>query len=90
MEKGCPSDVSDGRPNLLPRVNHIHTERIHGIPPDIIPVHPRDQDLAFVVVDEQPSNHLDEYLHEKYESDGRIPSFWDNCLFTDFEWAGNE
>lgn len=52
MEEGRPGDVGDGRADLLPGMDHVHTERVHGVPSYIIAVHPRDQDFALVIVHE--------------------------------------
>ena len=59
VKEGSSSDIRDGRAHLLPRMDNIHSERIHGIAPYIVTVHPRDQDFALVVVHEQAPNHLD-------------------------------
>ena len=42
---------------LLPGVDHIDPEGVHGIPPDVIPVDPGDEHLALVVVAEEPADH---------------------------------
>lgn len=64
MEERGPGDVSDGRPNLLPGMDHVHSERVHRIPPDVVSIHPRDEHLALVVVHEETPDHL---LHKKNE-----------------------
>lgn len=35
MEEAGAGDVGDRGPNLLPGMNHVHTERIHRIPPEM-------------------------------------------------------
>lgn len=58
MEETSSSDVGHRRANLLPRVDYIHSEGIHRIPSNVIPVHAGDQHFAFVVVHKQSTDHL--------------------------------
>ena len=57
MEKRSPRDVSDWGPDLLSRMNHVHPESVDGVPADVVPVNPGDEDLALVVVHEESPDH---------------------------------
>lgn len=57
MKEARPGDVGDGRANLLAGVNHVHAECVDSIASDIIAIHSRDENLAFVVVHEQTTDH---------------------------------
>lgn len=57
MKEACASNIGDRWPNLLPCMDHIYSERIHGIAADVITVHPRYQHLTLVVVHKQASDH---------------------------------
>lgn len=57
MKEAGPSDICDGRPDLLPCVDHIHTECIDCISADVIAVHTRYQHFALVIVHKQSANH---------------------------------
>jgi len=62
VEEGGPSDVGDRGPDLLPGVDDVDPEGVDGIPADVITVHPRDENLSFVVVDKESSYHFDVLL----------------------------
>lgn len=64
MKEAGSSDVGDRRPDLLPRMDHIHPERVHGVAAYVIAVHPRYQHLALMVVHKQASNHCELSLQE--------------------------
>lgn len=57
MEKGSAGYISDRRSDLLSRVDDVDAESVDGISADVVPVHARYQNLALVIVHEQPSNH---------------------------------
>jgi hypothetical protein len=57
MKEACPSDVSDGRSDLLASVNYIYAKCIDSIASDVIAIDSRDQDLTFMIVHEQAANH---------------------------------
>ena len=48
--------------NLAPGVNNIDSESIDSISADIISVDTRDENLALVVVAEQPTDHGEIFL----------------------------
>lgn len=58
MEETGPRNVGDRRPDLLPGMDHIDPEGVHSIPPDIIPIDPRDEHLPLVIVHKQTANHV--------------------------------
>jgi hypothetical protein len=41
-------------------MNHIDSERIHGISAYVVTVNARNQDLAFVIVDKETADHFDQ------------------------------
>lgn len=57
VEEARPGNVGNRRANLLPRMDHVHPERIHSIPANVVPVDSRDEHLSLVIVHEQSSNH---------------------------------
>ena len=57
MEVGCSRNVGHRRPHLAPSVDHVNSEGVHSIAPDIVPVDSGDEDLALVVVAKQPTDH---------------------------------
>lgn len=57
VEERGPRDIRYRRPHLLPRMDDVHSERVNGVPPDIVPVHAGDQDLTLVVIHEQAPDH---------------------------------
>lgn len=60
VEERRARDVGDRRADLLARVYHVHAERVHGVPADVVAVHARYQHLALVVVHEQTADHGDD------------------------------
>lgn len=58
MEETSASNISDWRADLLPSMNHVHSESVHRISPNVITVHSGYEYLSLVVVNEQPSQHL--------------------------------
>lgn len=58
VEETRPGDVRNRRPHLLTRMDHINPKSIHRVPSNIIAINTGDENLAFVVVHEQTTNHL--------------------------------
>lgn len=58
MEETGASNVSDWRADLLASMDHIHSECVHSISPDVISVYSGYEYLSLMVVDKQPSQHL--------------------------------
>lgn len=57
VEKRRPRNIRHWRPNLLSCVNNIDAESVHSVSPDIISVHPGDENLPLVIVYKQSPNH---------------------------------
>ena len=57
MKKTGPGNIGDWRSHLLPCMDHIDSECIHGIATDVISVDPGDEHLAFVVVNKKSTQH---------------------------------
>lgn len=57
VEERGARNVRDGRADLLARVYHVHTERVHGVAADVVAVHSRYEHLALVVVHEESADH---------------------------------
>jgi hypothetical protein len=58
VEKAGPGNVGHRGPNLLAGMDHIDPKCVDGVAADIVTVDSRYQDLAFVVVHKEPTNHL--------------------------------
>lgn len=52
VKKGGAGNVSNRRANLLSSVDHVDPKSVNSIPPYIIPIHPRNENLPLVVVHE--------------------------------------
>lgn len=57
MEKWCSCDIGHWWTNLLSGMDHIYPKRIHSIPPNVIPVNPRNQHLPLVIIHKQSPDH---------------------------------
>ena len=57
MEVGGPGDVGHWGPHLSPRMDNVHSEGVHGVTTDVVPVDPGDEDLTLVVVAKQATDH---------------------------------
>lgn len=58
VEERRARDVGDGRPDLLPGVYDVYTERVHGVAADVVPVYAGYEHFAFVVIHEQSPDHV--------------------------------
>jgi hypothetical protein len=58
VKEARPGDVRDGRSHLLTCVNDIHTEGVDSIPPNIVAINARDENLSLVIVHEKSTNHF--------------------------------
>ena len=47
-------------------MDNIHSEGVHRVPPDVVPVDPGDEDLALVIVTEETTNHDDDGVTNCY------------------------
>ncbi len=54
-------------PHLLPCMNDVDPEGIDSISSDVIPIDTRDQDLSFMVVYKQTSNHFNPLERRWYQ-----------------------
>ena len=60
MEKGSPCNISHGTSNLLSGMNDVDTKSVDCITSNVISIDTRDQDLSFMVVNEEAADHDDD------------------------------